>query len=414
MIRKSIQILHNKYPNSPIMQKAATIFKLTDTNFGAQLTGVQDHGTGYLVSPENMLYASAVWTAIRVISETIAVMPMEVYRWDGQYGVVDPDHPLYKRFNSKPNRYETDIEFKEQIAMSLCIYEAAYVKPEMFGNRGVFTVLHPNCVSLLFDDDHEPYWMVSEKGETKKYQYDKIIRIKSWGGIGTLEGFATKDYGRHVFALALAADKFSAKFFGSGGRLTGVVSTDKPLSKEQGQKIKDYMSDFVEARDVSQGKIKILGWGLKYQPIASSNDEAQLDQIRKHQIREVARIWRIPLHMMMEAEGSGYGNNEPANRQFFQLTLHPYIERIKKSINNHLFEGSKHYVDFNPRSLLRPDAETASKIYTAGRQAGYYTSNEIRAWERLPPKEGGDRLDMPLNSNKSDKQTSEGNENANS
>ncbi len=392
--------------------KKETIYKLTDTDLYNQLGGYDSY-TGKVVNAETMLYSSAMWSGIRLIAETVGTLPIHLYKRTENGRVKDKEHPLYDRFHSQPNRYESDIEFKEQIAMALIIFGTGYFKQMMFGDRGVFTFKHNNNVHLKTDRT-DPYYLVTENGQTKEYSFDEIVRVKGFGGLGELEGSKTYKFSKHTVALALAADEFGARFFGQGGRPSGILSTDKLFTEQQREDLRKAMEPMLNPTKENQGRLAVLEAGMKYTAISSTNSESQFTDVRKYQTAEAARYLRIPLWMMMEPDGSKFNNNEQGNQHFLQFTLRPYLVRIEKALNTQVLPDdmkSTHYFEFDTAPLLRPDTQTRFDVYSKARTSSIFTINEIRAMENKDPVQGGDDINAPLNSNVSEKASNKNEQN---
>lgn len=387
-------------PSTWFQKKA---YKLNDSELYSFINA--DSYTNTIITPETMLYSSAMWSGIRLIAETVGTLPIHLYKRTAGGRVKDKSHPLYYRFNAKPNKYESDIEIKEQLAMAMVIFGTSYLKKTMYGERGFFQFVHNSNLSLQSEND-EPYYTVTENGESRKFLFDEIVRIKGFGGLGELEGAKTYKFSKHTVALALAADEFGARFFGQGGRPSGVLSTDSIFTDEQRSDIRKAFEPVLNPSKDTQGRLAILEAGMKYSPISPSNNESQFLETRKYQTAEAARYLRIPLFMLMEPEGSKFNNNEQGNQHFLQFTLRPYLVRIEKALNTQVlpFEMQQsHYFEFDTAPLLRPDTQTRFEVYGKARTAGLLTINEIRQKENMPPVVGGDDISAPLNSNKSEK-----------
>lgn len=365
------------------------------------LAGGYDSYTQKIVTPETLLYASAMWSGIRLISETIATLPLNLYKRTENGRIKDRDNPLFYRFSSKPNKYETDVEWKEQIAMSLVIFGTGYSTKQMFGNRGIFQYIHNDNIQI-HTQESEPYYTKSTNTGETRLEFDEVIRIKGFGGLGSLEGSQVHKYSKHAIGLALAADEFGARFFGQGGRPSGILHTDRILTKEQREDLRKAYEPLLNPSMEKQGRLAVVEAGMKYAQIGTSNNDSQFLETRKYQTAEAARYLRIPLWMMMEPDGSKFNNNEQGNQHFLQYTLRPYLVRIEKALNTQVLSRKQqdtHYFEFDTAPLLRPDTLTRFQVYTQARTGAILTPNEIRAMENKSPVPGGDQIDMPLNSN---------------
>lgn len=380
--------------------KKSNELRLTDDEL-YKYSGGYDSYTHKIISSDTLLYASAMWSGIRLISETIGTLPINLYKKTDNGRVKDRDNPLFYRFAIMPNKYESDVEWKEQIAMSLVIFGTGYSTKEMYGNRGIFQYIHNDCIDLRTDED-EPYYIKHKKTGQKRLEFDEVIRVKGFGGLGCLEGSKMYKYSKHAVGLALAADEFGARFFGQGGRPSGILHTDKILTKEQREDLRKAYQPLLNPSLDNQGKLAVIEAGMKYAQISATNNESQFLETRKYQTAEAARYLRIPLWMMMEPDGSKFNNNEQGNQHFLQFTLRPYLVRIEKALNTQVLSRdmqNTHYFEFDTAPLLRPDTQTRFDVYGKARTAAILTTNEIRAMENKPPIAGGDEIYAPLNSN---------------
>ncbi|KAA3639440.1 MAG: phage portal protein [Proteobacteria bacterium] len=377
-----------------------------------KISGGYDSYTHKIITADTLLYASAMWSGIRLISETIGTLPLNLYKRTENGRIKDRDNPLFYRFATMPNKYESDIEWKEQIAMSMVIYGTGYSTKQMFGNRGIFEYIFNDNLELKTDED-EPYYIKYKKTGQKRLEFDEVIRVKGFGGLGSLEGSRLQKYSKHAVALALAADEYGGRFFGQGGRPSGVLQIDRILTPEQRKDLREAYEPLLNPSMERQGRLAITEAGMKYSQVSGKNNESQFIETRKYQTAEAARFLRIPLWMMMEPDGSKFNNNEQGNQHFLQFTLRPYLVRIEKALNTQVLSRamqSTHYFEFDTAPLLRPDTQTRFDVYGKARTAAILTTNEIRAMENKPPIKGGDEIYAPLNSN-STTPTGEQNEN---
>ena len=212
------------------------------------------------------------------------------------------------------------------------------------------------------------------------------------------------------FALAQAVERYGAQFFGSGARPSGLLQTelaDSPGDKtaEQVEKIRRTFAQRVREA-WSDGLLPVLPRGLKYQPVSTPNNDAQFIETRKLQIAEIARIYRVPLHMLMEMDKASYNNSEQANKHFLDYTLMPYLVRIEQGLASSLLTPAERrdglYFEFDTRHLLRGDSTQRAQYYLQMRTAGAMTQNESRTLENMDLHDGADDLHVPLNMAPSD------------
>jgi HK97 family phage portal protein len=243
------------------------------------------------------------------------------------------------------------------------------------------------------------------RGQPRELKRTDVCPIRGFGNVGQLEGFAPHQLHANSLAFTAAIEKYGAEFFGSGGHPKGVLSTETTFKDEQRQSIREQFNKYVRESWAS-GMLPILEKSLKYEPIQTKNNEAQFLETRKLQIAEVARIYRTPLHMLMEMDKASYNNTEQANKHFLDYTLMPYLVRIEQGLNSSLLTAEDrrkgHYFEFDVRGLLRGDSTQRSQYYVSMRMAGAMTQNEIRELENMDRHDGADDLHVPLNMAPSD------------
>jgi len=356
--------------------------------------------TGRVVTDTTALEISASWSAIRLISETIGTLPVHLYQKTDNGRVKATDHKLYRLIHLQPNPYMTSAEFFEALTVSLCCQGMAYAKPERLGDRVAGIVPLAKDVVTAQLKDGVPRYLVNEDGQQNTYERGQIIPIRGFGAAGQLEGFPPFKLHRHSLALAAAAEEYGSRFFGNGARPGGVITFEKWLTDDQRKKAKEKFEDMHRGLGNSN-KVAILEGDAKYHATAASNNEAQFIETRKHQIAEIARIWRVPLHLLMEADRATHNNSEQENLHFLQYTLRPYLVRIEQALNTTLLTREEqrqgYYIEFDVRGLLRGDSKSRGEYYRNMRMIGAMSINDVRRAENLPEDPDGNDLHVPLN-----------------
>lgn len=198
---------------------------------------------------------------------------------------------------------------------------------------------------------------------------------------------------KNAIGMAIACEEFGAKFFANGAAPSGVL--EHPGTIKDPSRVRDaWQSQF--GGSSNSGKVAVLEEGMKYTPISISPEQAQFLETRKFQINEIARIFRVPPHMVGDLEKSSFSNIEQQSLEFVTYTLDPWIVRWEQSISRTLFsdeEKKSYFVKFNVDGLLRGDYQSRMNGYAIGRQNGWMSANDIRELEnldRIPAEEGGD------------------------
>ena len=279
---------------------------------------------GVSVNDTTALQLTASWQAIRLRSETIGTMPIHLYRRTDKGRERATEHRLYGLVKRKPNKFMTSVEFREGIGVSLNCFGHYYARLQRLGGQ-VFSItpLPKGCVQAKFDSDkNELTYIVTENGLQKEYPQEEILSIKGFGGVGQLEGYAPHQLHKEALGASMAAEQFAASFFGSGASAGGWIEFEKTLSPSQRD---EWYKNFSE---VHSGANKFHHWklleaGMKAVQNKVNNNDSQLLETRKHQVAEIARIYNVPVSMLMEMDRATYANAEQANLQFIKNSMNP-------------------------------------------------------------------------------------------
>lgn len=395
-------------------QMARLAFKGVDLSLldpkGWQFIGGGSTWAKMTVLPDTQFQITAAWSAIRLISETIGAMPLHLYKKTGDGRERASSHPLCELIEGQPNGYMTACNFKEAIAVSLVTEGQSYsLTTRVPGSGRVVSIepLHRSRIKPEIKGTGEiVYGFTDRQGARRELSAVDACPIRGFGNAGELEGFAPHRLHANSMALTLAIEKYGSDFFGSGGRPSGFLSTEGEFKAEQRDAIRENFNKYTRESWAS-GSLPILERNLKYTAVTQPNNEAQFLETRKHQIAEVARIYRVPPHMLMEMDRATDNNSEQAGKAFLDKTLLPYLVRIEEGLNANLLtaqERSKEqlYFKFDVRGLLRGDSAQRSKYYLDMRMAGAMTQNEVRTLEDMIKIDGADDLHVPLNMAPSD------------
>jgi HK97 family phage portal protein len=385
---------------------------------GADLSLVSPEGWQFLtggdtwakvrVGEDTQLKIATAFSAIRLIGEAVGILPLHLYRKTPKGRERATENPLYSLVHDQPNEYMTAIEWKEAMAVSLATMGQAYNYVQKFESTGRVVSIQPVHKSRvkpeIGDDGALSYWLTQRNGQRLQLRREQICPVRGFGGVGELEGFAPHQLHANSLALTVAVEKYGAEFFGGGGRPSGVLMTDHEFKADKRDELRENFQKYV-AKSWREGILPLLEAGIKYQSVTTPNNEAQFIETRKLQIAEVGRIYRVPLHMLMEMDKASYHNTQQANKHFLDYTLLPYLVRIEQALNSCLLtarERVDHYFEFDVRGLLRGDSTQRAAYYVALRNAGAITQNEIRSLENMPLIDGADDLHVPLNMAPSD------------
>lgn len=369
----------------------------------ADLLGVgYESLTGLSVTHASAMRFSTVQACVRVIYETVGTLPLVLkeVKDGGNSSAAAVNHPLYRILKVNPNEFMTAAEFKELMAGNLASRGNFYAyKNVVRGELRELLPLSPSSVTPKLRDDWSVVYEVNfANGKTAVLTQDEVFHVRLFANDG-LTGVSPIMQSRDSIGLALAAEMEGARMYKQGVKLSGVLSTDGTLSDEAYARIRSSW-DTTYAGVSNAYKAAILEGGLKFTPNAMTATDAQWIEARKYQRSELAGIWRVPLHKIGDLEHATFSNIEHQSQEFVTDCLMPYLVKIEERVNMSLLsekDRSKYYAKFNVNALLRGDMNARANFYTKLEQAGALSPNEIRSFEDMNPRDGGDIYLTPMN-----------------
>lgn len=384
------------------------IFKARDKpkNLGSTSFLWGGSSAGKVVNERTAMQMTAVYSCVRILSEAIAGLPLFVYKY-GDDGSKDKylDHPLWRVLHDEPNPEMTSFVFRETMMNHLLLTGNAYA--QIIRNaRGDVVALYPlmpDRMTVDRDSQGRLYYRYRKNSddapEVSRNKPSDVILAPSdvlhilGLGFDGLVGYSPIAMAKNAVGLAIAAEEYGAKFFANGAAPSGVL--EHPGTIKDPERIRQsWQSTF--GGSVNSNKIAVLEEGLKYTPIAISPEQAQFLETRKFQINEIARIFRVPPHMLADLEKSSFSNIEQQSLEFVKYTLDPWVVRWEQAMNKSLLlESEKRdvFTKFNVDGLLRGDYASRMTGYATARQNGWMSANDIRQLEnldRIPAELGGD------------------------
>lgn len=359
--------------------------------------------SGKPVNETTAMQTTAVYACVRILSEAIASLPVHVYRYKEGGGKEKAiDHPLYQLLHDEPNPEMTSFVFRETLMSHLLIWGNAYAQIIRDGAGRVLSLypLLPNKMDVQRDDNGEIYYVYSRNSEEnpnfKEYgsiwlAKEDVLHIPGLGFDGLI-GYSPIAMAKNAVGMTLACEEYGASFFANGANPGGVLEHPGVL-KDPG-KVRDSWNAVYRGTNNAH-KIAVLEEGMKYQQIGIPPEEAQFLETRKFQINEIARLYRIPPHMVGDLEKSSFSNIEQQSLEFVKYTLDPWVIRWEQSLQKALLlpgEKGTYFIRLNVDGLLRGDYQSRMQGYSIGRQNGWYSTNDIREMEDLnplPDEEGG-------------------------
>ena len=358
---------------------------------------------GKQVTERSAMQMTAVYSCVRILAEAVAGLPLHVYKYTDAGGKEKAlDHPLYRLLHDEPNPEMSSFVFRETLMTHLLLWGNAYAQIIRNGKNEVVALypLMPNKMTVDRDEKGQLYYTYQRsneeaatmKGTSVTLKPSDVLHIPGLGFDG-LVGYSPIAMAKNAIGMAIACEEYGAKFFANGAAPGGVL--EHPGTIKDPQRVREsWQSTFGGSGNAN--KIAVLEEGMKYTPISISPEQAQFLQTRKFQINEIARIFRVPPHMVGDLEKSSFSNIEQQSLEFVKYTLDPWIIRWEQSIMRSLFlteEKSTYFAKFNLEGLLRGDYQSRMNGYAIGRQNGWMSANDIRELEnldRIPEEDGGD------------------------
>lgn len=359
--------------------------------------------SGKPVNERTAMQTTAVYACVRILAEAVASLPLHVceYQDDGGKKLVH-DHPLYYLLHDEPNPEMTSFVFRETLMSHLLIWGNAYAQIIRDGAGRVLGLypLLPDKMEVQRDDKGNIYYVYSRNSDENptfkeygniKLKAEDVLHIPGLGFDGLI-GYSPIAMAKNAVGMTLACEEYGASFFANGANPGGVL--EHPGVLKDPSKVRESWNSVY--RGVSNAhKIAVLEEGMKYQQIGIPPEEAQFLETRKFQINEIARLYRIPPHMVGDLDKSSFSNIEQQSLEFVKYTLDPWVIRWEQSLQRSLLlpgEKGKYFIKLNVDGLLRGDYQSRMNGYAVGRQNGWFSANDIREMENMnpiPDEEGG-------------------------
>ena len=358
--------------------------------------------SGKRVTEQSAMQMTAVYSCVRILSEAVAGLPLHLYKYNDKGGKEKAiDHPLYRILHDEPNPEMTSFIFRETLMTHLLLWGNAYAQIIRNG-KGEIVALYPLMPSKMKvdrDDKGVLYYEYTHSTDEADTMKNTTVRLSSYDilhipglGFDGLVGYSPIAMAKNAIGMAIACEEYGAKFFANGAAPSGVL--EHPGVIKDPQRVRDSWQN-TYGGTANAHRVAVLEEGMKYTPISISPEQAQFLETRKFQINEIARIFRVPPHMVGDLEKSSFSNIEQQSLEFVKYTLDPWVIRWEQALCRALFteeEKSKMFIKFNLEGLLRGDYVSRMSGYATARQNGWMSANDIRELENLdliPDEQGG-------------------------
>lgn len=392
-----------------IFQRTESKSAISRSDLLLDLLGSASAKSGVAVTWETALQASSALACARVIAEGIAQVPLKLYRRRTDGGAdIASDHPLYRVLHDSPAPGITSYEWRETVGLQLALTNRSYSLirrvDSPFGRGPAAIELQPLVPEQVSATRHADwsitYEVVFNDGSTKRYPASSILHFKgpSWNSIDGLDGIRLA---REAIGLALATEEHGARQFSNGAILGGILSTDAILSADQSAQLRSsWESSQIGLKNAY--KTAVLWGGLKWTPRAQQNDQAQWIEVRRFQVAEVCRFFRVLPIMIGEADRTAtYASSEQMFLAHVVHTMGPWFSRIEQRLDLQLLTEAErrdgYFCKFSVAGLLRGSHKDRAEFYRTLYGIGALAPNEIRAYEDLNPYDGGEKYRVPMN-----------------
>ena len=343
---------------------------------------------GTYVNEENAYQIAAVWSAVSLISDTIGTLPVDVFYRNG--GNREPFRPKPSWVAQPDVNFPGHSTFYKSVLVSLLIDGNAFVR--IFSNpRGEvvnLVVLNPHQVEVSRNGLGR--LMFTVVGEDKPLSSEEVIYIPDLLKPGTIRGVSRVTAMKENLALGKSLEMYAANFFGNSTTLQGVIEYPNALTQEQAESLRNSFDNSHKGWRKS-GRTGILSGGATFKATQADPEKSQALEARRMAVEDVARIWRIPSHMLNLPGTNTYSSVEQNMLAFVTHTLRPYVTLLEESFTPLMARypgGAESFLRFNMNGLLRADIQARFSAYSTGIQSGFLTINDIRGWEDLEAQEG--------------------------
>lgn len=395
-----------------LMQQRSQVTTLKDpAKWLLDWWGGGQSATGVTVTPTSARRIAAVFCAVRIIAESVASLPLFVYRRraDGKGKDKQPTNPLHRLLHDQPNPWQTSFEWLEMMTGHVCLRGNAYAEILYDGRGGIRMLIprHPDRIRVYditnagIGDQALVYEYQPMTGPSRFLFADEVVHIKGMSDDG-LVGLSPIEEFREALGISIATEQYAGRFFANYGNPGGVLTHPSKLSKDAQARLREQWETKHTGIENAH-KVAVLEEGLTWTAIGVKPQDSQLLESRKFSVTEIARIFRVPPHMLADLERATFSNIEQQSIEFVVHTLRPWLVRWEKRLAMVLLTPKERseglFIEFSVDGLLRGDITSRYRSYAVGRQWGWLSANDVRALENMNPREdpGGDAYHEPLN-----------------
>ena len=385
-----------------------------DDDFWYQPVGVHT-ASGARVTPASALTFPAVYACVKVIAEALMQMPLFLYERLPNGGKERATkHPLYALLHDAPNEHQTSPEWREIMQHHILLRGNAYSEKTIVrtGLRGLDTPIvelgmphHPDFVKVEKTTtqrgiEYRYIFQDPAGGSDRELRSDQVLHIRGLGlAPDGISGLSPIEIEREAVGLGLSSQDFLARYFANDARPGGWL--EHPTNFKDDETKRKFRAAWQDAQTgANRHKTAILEYGMKYTPLELKLVDAQFLGLRKYQNLDIARIYRVPPHLIMELDRATFSNITQQDIEFVKFTLLPWLTRWERRLSLSLLtkeERETLFFEFLVDGLERGDGVARANYYNKGIQDGWLTRNEVRIRENLNPLKGLNEPLEPLN-----------------
>lgn len=363
------------------------------TALGAILSKVGIH-----INAKNALQTTAVFACVRLLSESIASLPLFLYRKTETGKEKATDNPLYGVLHDVPNPETDSFQFWQAFVANMLVYGRGYAEVVRNGSGQVvqmWNITTPYVRVQRNSDTQELEYLVTPSGKEQfTLRKDQIFRV-DWFSMDSLNAYKPLELAQNAIGLSEAAEEFASDYFKNGVNVGGIIEYPDAMGEDQAEQFRKDTRTAYEGLSNS-ARLMFLEQGSKFQKVTNTPEESQMLETRKFQVEEVARFYNVPLHMIGDLEHATFSNIEQMSLNYVIYSLRPDLVRIERAIIAQLltpFDRQTLFTKFSADALLRGDYLSRMKGYALGKQNGWLSTNDIHNledMENVPAEQGGD------------------------
>jgi HK97 family phage portal protein len=377
---------------------------VTSLDIFRYLYGGSPSAAGENVNAETAMRCAAVYACVRVLSESVAQLPLHVYRRKTGGGKSRSyTHPVYRLLNERPNPWQTAFEYREMLMGHLCLRGNAYSFKNIISTGDVVDLipLHPDRMEVKQLPDYTLQYIYQPNGKpAQTLNASQVWHLRGLSADG-IKGINPIEQAKEPIGLALATEKHGAKLFRNGAMPSGVLKHSKLLSEKAQANLKTSFEERYSGTENAHRPM-ILEEGMDWASISMNSEDAQFLETRKYQRSEIASIFRVPPHKIGDLDKATFSNIEQQSIEFVTDSLLPWLRRWEQSIALNLIapaERSYTFAEHLVDGLLRGDIASRYAAYAIGRQNGWLNANDVREKENMDPIEGPEGSAYLVNGN---------------